>query len=143
MTDDGLHGKIVSMTESEPAVWAREPENEKIIRANDKGDGAKNMKVVQSLEGWKEKYPIFKWCADLGDGWYLPSVQELYKIKYNANLINPKLKTPIDVEAFYWSSTEQKAVNKFGFTTANIVYCTSMGEAKKSSEYRARAIAVF
>lgn len=143
VTDDGLHGKIVSMTESKAYVWACESEADKIVRANDKADGAKNMKVVQSLDGWKEKYPLFKWCADLGDGWYLPSAQELYKIKYNANLINPKLATPIDIKAFYWSSTEQKSVNKFGFSTASIVYGTSMGEAKKSSEYRARAIAVF
>ena len=141
VTDDGLHGKIVSMTELEPHVWSKE--QEKIIRSHDKTDGAKNMKVVQSIEGWEEKYPLFKWCADLGEGWYLPSVQELYNIICNKEFINPKLKTPIGIKDFYWSSTEQKGVDYFGNPTANIVYGTSIGESKKSSEARARAIAVF
>lgn len=151
VTEDGLHGKIVSMTALEKVDWASKSEGEKIIGAHDMADGDKNMEVVKSIEGWKDNYPIFKWCSDLGEGWYLPSVQELYKIYYNRSFINSKLASPIN-DGLYWSSTEQREVNKFGFPTADIVLMndnnSSVGAFKKSSDRgpgttRARAIAVF
>lgn len=147
VTEDGLHGKILSMTESERIQWAEKPDSEDIIKAHNKEDGVKNMEVVKSVEGWETKYPAFKWCADLGEGWYLPSTQELYKIYYIQSFINHKLKTPLS-DANYWTSTEQKGVGRFGFPTAHVV---SMGSGvvlpkEKHSERggaRARAIAVF
>ena len=147
VTDDGMHGKIVSMTEIKRAQWAIGPEDENIIGAHDKADGAKNMEVVKSINGWETKYPVFKWCADLGEGWYLPSTQELYKIYSTQTFTNPKLTTPL-ADGVYWSSTEQRGVSTFGFPTAHHLLMRSgaVVASEKSSEHggaRARAIAVF
>jgi hypothetical protein len=48
--------------------------------ASNKTNGLFNMAAVSDIENWKERYPMFKWCADLGEGWYVPSVDELYDV---------------------------------------------------------------
>ena len=73
VTDNGLHGKIVSEDETE-CKWSTE---EITTGAKDENDGMANMKKIQSISGWHEKYPAFAWCADKGDGWYLPALNEL------------------------------------------------------------------
>jgi hypothetical protein len=83
----------------------------------------------------------------LGEGWYLPSTQELYKIYYTQTFTNPKLTTPL-ADGVYWSSTEQRGVSTFGFPTAHNLLMNSgaVVASEKSSEHggaRARAIAVF
>jgi hypothetical protein len=105
------------------------------------------MQVVKSIDGWETKYPAFKWCADLGDGWYLPSTQELYKIYYTQTFTNPKLTTPLSPKG-YWSSTEQRGVNNVGFPTAHRVSMDDgvvLPDEKNSGPagHRVRAIAVF
>ena len=81
VTADGKHGKIVSMTQSDRGIrWASDAyEQKRLIGADSKSDGAYNMVKVKSISGWQTKYPAFKWCADLGDGWYLPAIDELEK----------------------------------------------------------------
>lgn len=92
ITDNGLHGKIVSEDETECA-WSTEYVT---TDANDENDGMANMKKIQAISGWHEKYPAFAWCADKGDGWYLPALNEL-KALYESKVIEP---------SWYWSSTE-------------------------------------
>lgn len=147
VTDDGMHGKILSMTELDECQWAEKPDDESIIGAYNKADGAKNMQVVKSIDGWETKYPAFKWCADLGDGWYLPSTQELYKIYYTQTFTNQKLTTPLSPKG-YWSSTEQRGVNIVGFPTAHRVSMDDgvvLPDEKNSGPagHRVRAIAAF
>ena len=86
VTADGKHGKIVSLQESELS-WAVDKmigglfnkgnPSKKRIGADDKYNGANNMAKVKQIRGWREKYPAFVWCADLGEGWYLPAIEEL------------------------------------------------------------------
>ena len=64
------------------------------------------MAVVTAVSGWESKYPAFKWCADLGEGWYLPAKQELLTICNNKDLINANLTQQL-LESWYWSSTEE------------------------------------
>ena len=102
---DGRHGKIVSMKRSaELLEWSSDSaEQKRLIGANSETNGAYNMAKVKSISGWRDKYPAFKWCADLGEGWYLPSKEELHTIYKCKDKLNPKL---TDKLIAYWSSTE-------------------------------------
>lgn len=50
-----------------------------VTGAADKINGMNNMRKVMRIKGWRKKYPAFAWCAALGDGWYLPAIEELKK----------------------------------------------------------------
>ena len=117
---DGKYGKIVSMTQSrERLQWSSdEAERKRRIGADSRTDGAYNMAKVKAIANWQEKYTAFKWCADLGEGWYLPSIEELKKFTLdnavhdavNRTLISEggeKLFNRGDLYKWYWSSTER------------------------------------
>ena len=120
VTADGKHGKIVSMTQSrEGLLWSSDKaETKRRIGANSKTNGAYNMAKVKAIADWQSKYPAFKWCADLGEGWYLPSIKELERFSLdNAvhDAVNRTLTSKGGVKLFnrgdefrwYWSSTER------------------------------------
>ena len=122
VTDDGNHGKIVSLRRSDKLNWASVPEEyDRLIGADSETDGQYNMDVVKSIPGWESKYPVFKWCADLGEGWYLPSKHELYVINFNYAFINEKLTYKLN-DGSYWSSTEVKKQDKDGNYCAYMWY---------------------
>ena len=103
---NGQHGKIVSMKQSGILQWSSDStERKRLIGADSKTDGAYNMATVTAIPDWQRKYPAFKWCADLGEGWYLPSKEELLTIYKNKDKLNPKLTDKLS-EGWYWSSTE-------------------------------------
>ena len=124
VTADGQQGKIVSLTEARrcwanfglfdiiPAIFSPEHPVRKLIGADDEYNGANNMAKVQMIEGWREKYHAFAWCADLGEDWYLPAIEELKKFTLNETIhdaVNSTLATKGKKLAklhWYWSSTE-------------------------------------
>ena len=74
---DGLHGKILSL-QQHYCCWADELEAIRSeIRAYNKRDGAINQAVAMQQENWQKRYPAFAFCASLGEGWYLPAMEEL------------------------------------------------------------------
>ena len=107
--------KIVSVKET-TATWG---EYGVATNARDKDNGKANMDKIKSIPGWQTKYPAFKWCADLGDGWYLPTINELkaiYTQRYAVNKtlsINKmnRLGTKHEYDCF-WSSSEERRSNK-------------------------------
>ena len=102
---DGKHGKIVSLVGSDKKLqWANNLVDgwREEIGAYSETNGAVNMAVVQRIPNWREKYPAFAWCADLGEGWYLPAIDELKAIYDIRNILNVK------EDDLYWSSTEHK-----------------------------------
>ena len=106
--DGGYHGKIVSVDESRE-LWVGETVRENVTAAVSKGDGMGNMNKIKKLPDWKSNYPAFAWCASLGDGWYLPAVDELILIYENKSIINRMLNEKgygKVVDVLYWSSTE-------------------------------------
>ena len=105
--DNGNSGKIVSMTKSSSTLkWSSDADEQKrLIGADSDTDGAYNMAVVKAISGWESKYPAFKWCADLGEDWYLPAKQELQTIYNNRTAIDANL-TDVIGTSWYWSSTE-------------------------------------
>ena len=104
---DGKHGKIVSLVKV-VLEWANEKFDSwrEEIGAYSETNGAVNMAVVQRIPNWRGKYPAFAWCADLGEGWYLPAIDELKAIYDIRNILNAKYDN-------YWSSTENKG---YGFS---------------------------
>lgn len=112
--ESGEHGKIVSMKGAEGKMWTSDRiEADRLIGADHETDGAKNMDVVKQIPDWESKYSAFKWCADLGEGWYLPAKVELAMFSIDFGLVNRSLKKH-GGEALgkkhscyvHWSSTE-------------------------------------
>ena len=92
LDDSGVHGLMLSLTESSDPrflAWTtlRNPSPE--TGATDKIDGAKNMEAVERYIAenglsWDD-FPAFKWCRDLGEGWYLPAMDELLTLGFRFN----------------------------------------------------------
>lgn len=127
ITDKGMHGKIVSEDKTQ-CTWSIESIS---TGANDENDGMANMKRIQAIYGWHEKYPAFAWCADKGDGWYLPALNEL-KTLYESNVVELK-------SDWYWSSTE------YDYLHAWYVYMGNGGAdgSDKVSNLYVRAVSAF
>jgi hypothetical protein len=47
------------------------------LKINNAKDGNSNCSIVKQQKQWQKKYPAFSWCASLGEGWYLPSKEEM------------------------------------------------------------------
>ncbi|MBQ5701768.1 MAG: PEGA domain-containing protein, partial [Alistipes sp.] len=153
---DGKHGKIVSMTQSaEYLQWSTDTEEQKrLIGANSNTEGAINMAKVKAISGWKRKYPAFKWCADLGDGWYLPAIGELKKFTINDTIHNAVNRTLAAKGAnklcnrgeyeCYWSSTEEDL--QFGVVFCAWLVDMSNGDTTNFGKYGSgyvRAVSAF
>ena len=117
--ETGKHGKIVSLDQAEKQ-WCTADEYRKLLTgiASDEYDGMKNLQSIQKISGRRNKYPAFAWCADHGDGWYLPAIKELELLLLNEkvhdavnNQIARKGKAKLfskGEHGYYWSSTEYK-----------------------------------
>ena len=112
--ETGKHGKIVSLDQAEKQ-WCTDAEYEKDLTA-DEYDGMKNLQSIQKISDWRNKYPAFAWCADHGDGWYLPAIKELELLLLNDEVhyaVNNQIAREGKARLFsfreakaYWSSTE-------------------------------------
>ena len=116
VTADGQHGKIVSLTESsEKLIWSKWSAILCLIGADDKYNGANNMAKVKQIKAWRKKYPAFAWCADLGEGWYIPAIEELEKFTLD-DAVHDAVNRTLAAKGkdlankgefkWYWSSTE-------------------------------------
>lgn len=115
VSKDGRHGKIVSLEQSKQQ-WCSDILFTRDLGAIDQTNGMNNQRKIEQIDNWRNKYPAFAWCADLGEGWYLPAIEESKKIllddsvhdKVNRTLQElkaPKLFARGEV-AWYWSSAE-------------------------------------
>ena len=115
----GRHGKIVSLVQDQLA-WCTSSEYKKFrgMRTNTyTKNGELNQHKVKQIYGWRNKYPAFVWCADLGEDWYLPALEELQLLLLDATVlkaVNCTLKlrgcnmcmVGPDGIGVYWSSSE-------------------------------------
>ena len=101
VSNGGYCGKIVSL-EKQHCRWSNKNES-----GFDGLDGAAVMAKVRSLPEWEVNYPVFAWCASLGDDWYLPESNELKALFSQRSRIDSGLKA-LGLEAilsdYYWSS---------------------------------------
>ena len=121
VTDDGLHGIILSLDEHE-TQWCDCEEAERTrgvsTRATSENDGTLNTSNITKILDWEVHYLAFK-DARIADGnliWFLPSIGELSLLKGRATLdaVNSGLASRRAKLIFssnhetktYWSSTE-------------------------------------
>ena len=121
VTDNGLHGIILSLDEQE-TTWCDYEEAERTrgvsTRATSKNDGALNTSNITKILDWETHYLAFK-DARIEDGnliWFIPSIEELSLLKVKATLdaVNSGLASRRAKLIFssnyetktYWSSTE-------------------------------------
>lgn len=125
--DGGEHGLVMSLDET-CLAWSTIPRKQtKKTGANDRYSGIANMKAVEKYIAdnnlsW-DAFPAFKWCRDKGEGWFLPSINELWSagtmsMGGSRAAINRKFRknyntalesaggTPLNNLMFYHSSTE-------------------------------------
>jgi hypothetical protein len=119
--DDGKHGKIVSLEQSEEKLlWCTAVQYNRHIdvKASSSTDGQVNTDKVMKRKD-KDEYPAFKWCRSCGEEWYLPAIDEL-KLLLNKRVCEAVNKTLERRGAIklndritgqgYWSSTESSGV---------------------------------
>lgn len=147
VSEDGKHGKIISLTHSpETYSWATGAAAKRSYSCKDANDGRQNWNKVINQRDWAVYNPGFNYVDDMGQGWYLPSKNELLKIFRNADKINTHL---VDKLASYWSSTELDYCNSEGYYLAYIVglsYDTHQPSAfkrDKRKKYRVRGVRMF
>ena len=149
VSEDGLHGKIVSLKQVE-CSWCTYEQGVKeiLVGANSENDGKANTDIVMRREDYAE-YSAFRWCREQGDEWYLPSKDELLVLSKVSSLVNntlAKYSLPLivveycDEDTRYWSSTEDFVY---------CAYCVSLdGEGGdmnlgKCNDLSVRAVAKF
>ncbi len=149
VSDGGQHGKIVSMRQSDQILmWstARAYDQMTATDATDSREGWLNQQTIIEKHAIS-CYPAFAWCADQGEGWYLPAIEELKSILLDSHvfvMVNQGLLSHggVALNKFgYWSSTEGSAISAWGIggykddSIAN-------GFSKRGSFY-VRAVSVF
>lgn len=110
VSEDGKSGYIMSLDEAD-LQWSTENVWANCISIK----GQWNTEDMLKLGA--DKYPAAKWCADHGEGWYMPSSQEM-NLLWTAisngkhvfddeyiKLYNDKLDDPLK-EDYYWTSNE-------------------------------------
>ncbi|MBR3846115.1 MAG: hypothetical protein IKM37_00965 [Alistipes sp.] len=148
---DGRHGKIVSLKKSWTPWCIDQTEANKVIGASSRTDGEANMRVIRQRPNWQNNYPAAAQCAQMGEGWYLPAVDELKHLFENQQLnliqdvINPKL-VEIGGEPIYstWSSTESSHGGTWALVI-NWIYRSDAGYEALIKEFKqdVRPIAKF
>lgn len=126
-SEGGKHGLILSLEQVADRWDTFEKGDNRLVGASATDDGDKNMAAVARYIAehdlsW-DHFPAFKWCRDLGEGWYLPAIDEWLTISFNfnggsrteydratRNRINSALKEHggkrLDKMLYYYSSTE-------------------------------------
>ena len=106
----GRHGKIVGLNEVE-LPWCSKEEYDRDIEtgATDTNNGRNNQLRIEKIADWRTKYPAFAWCANQGEGWYLPALDELkviWRVKDKVDgTLEKKSRDKIQT-SWYWSSSE-------------------------------------
>ena len=146
----GKHGMIVSMDQTE-LQWCTGDEFNKGVTgiATDRSNGMNNLRSVMKIAGWKDKYPAFAWCADHGDGWYLPAINELKVLllndevhaKVNGTLEQKRVSVMYSMGdvRWYWSSTEEDKWCAWGVS----VYSGGAGSGSRGYDGYVRAVSAF
>ena len=142
--ETGEHGKIFSLDEGAYLKWSL---TGTVNNTDDKDNGQANSDIISGLENADPssiQYPAFDWAASLGEGWYIPAVNELVAIhtlrgdlSTEKNALNNKLLdvsgTPFS-EYFYYSSTEYDIPDGEGGSQRNRVYAVNFKRASSAAD---------
>ena len=127
--NDGRNGIVMSVDEVCLAWSTLKRKQLKKMGATNRQDGEQNMAAIeryiaQNGLSWKD-FPAFEWCRAKGEGWYLPSINEIwsagtmymggsrttgnrrFRKSFNDRLVGAG-GTPLSNIMYYHSSTEDK-----------------------------------
>lgn len=162
VSDEGTHGLVISL-EQIYLTWSefRKPDL-RTVGAGNRTDGEENMRTVEAYIAanglsWDD-FPAFKWCREQGEGWYLPSIDELLTIGHNynggsrmknnrqaRNKFNDTLKDAggkrMDRMVYYFSSTEMDEKN--AYTSHTSLEPPYVVEIPKYNKFLVRAVHKF
>lgn len=162
VSDEGTYGLVISL-EQIYLTWSefRKPDL-RIVGAENRTDGEENMRTVEAYIAanglsWND-FPAFKWCRERGEGWYLPSIDELLTIGHNynggsrmknnrqaRNKFNDALKDAggkrMDRMVYYFSSTEMDEKN--AYTSHTSLEPPYVVEIPKYNKFLVRAVHKF
>ena len=162
VSDEGTHGLVISL-EQIYLTWSefRKPDL-RTVGAGNRTDGEENMRTVEAYIAanglsWDD-FPAFKWCRERGEGWYLPSIDELLTIGHNynggsrmknnrqaLNKFNDALKDAggkrMDRMVYYFSSTEMDEKN--AYTSHTSLEPPYVVEIPKYNKFLVRAVHKF
>lgn len=90
--EDGHVKKIVSLerhvtSSGRNVCWFVSGKEPAQLGESSLNDGRKNMDAVRAIDPEFEDFPIFRWCAERGEGWYLPAVEELNQLWGNCKAV--------------------------------------------------------
>lgn len=162
LSEDKQHGLIISLDQIYlPWNLFRKPDLF-MIGAEDRTDGMVNMQTVERYIAehnlsWDD-FPAFKWCREKGEGWYLPSIDEMLTIGHNYNggirvLNNRKARNKfnnalkdaggkrMDRMVYYFSSTEKN--EKEAYTSHMSPEPPYVVEIPKYNKFLVRAVHKF
>ena len=143
--DGGKHGKIVSLDEG-TAKWAVRALAHRATDATSSNNGMVNLNEIKNLSNWETNYPAFAWCASLGDGWYLPSRDELLLIYENRVAVNNGLvekgRNKMS-QTFHWSSSEMENELAWGCGFSEDSFLGGNGYDEKHLNESLRAVCAF
>ncbi len=142
VSDDGRHGKIISLDEVEDQ-WCTDKQYimRIVVGASSDSDGKSNTDKVMARAD-SEEYPAFRWCRAKGDEWYLPSLEELKLLRQVRYKVNKTLRDKSMKElsaCYYRSSTEKDSKFAWG-VRMNLGNPSYYG--KRSNDY-VRAVSAF
>ena len=162
LSDDRQHGLVISLDEIY-LHWSefRKPDL-RVIGTDNRSDGSVNMEkvaayIAENNLSWDD-FPAFKWCREKGEGWYLPSIDELLNIGHHysggtrvqssrqaRNRFNNALKNNggkrMDRLVYYFSSTEKD--EKSAFTSHMGIEPPYVVEIPKYNNFLVRAVHKF
>ena len=162
VSDEGTHGLVISL-EQIYLTWSefRKPDL-RTVGAGNRTDGEENMRTVEAYIAanglsWDD-FPACKWCREPGEGWYLPSIDELLTIGHNynggsrmknnrqaRNKFNDALKDAggkrMDRMVYYFSSTEMDEKN--AYTSHTSLEPPYVVEIPKYNKFLVRAVHKF
>ena len=107
----------MSLTESPYIQWCWDDDflERTETETTDRYNGLNNQLNIRQIEGWRELFRAFAWCADQGEGMYLPAIKELETLLLNLDVYSAVNRTLEKLGAakldergglkIYWSST--------------------------------------
>ena len=100
---DGNVVKLISVAETK-CEWGQYG---KVIGAYDQENGLINLEEAKKDDRF-DLLPAFVWCENLGDGWYLPAIEEFSPACKIEGTLNYYLRVNgyAQLDGTYWSSSE-------------------------------------
>ncbi|MFI3317037.1 MAG: hypothetical protein SNF93_05665 [Rikenellaceae bacterium] len=149
ISSDETQAKIMSTDDGYEFYAATDTTTD--LGASDYYDGAANTAAAMAHENYTaEAFPAFAWCANHGDGWYMPAADELDDLVMTLcnNAMNTKLAAAgyeeMQVNQYYWASTESSTISKAYAVKVKTLTDTeaSVGTYSRANDRYIRAIKV-